>query len=82
MTKDEYKNSEKYKFVQESIEHMKESGTIGEAGIEIENMHKVYKIGSNHALKGLSVKFYKNEISSFLGHNGAGKSTTMQFFYK
>ncbi len=73
---DEYKRSDKFKFVQESIEHMmKESG--GEAGIEIENMHKVYKRGSNHALKGLSVKFYKNEISAFLGHNGAGKSTTL-----
>ena len=82
---DEYKNSDKYKFVQESIENIKESDDYGvsttideeAAGIEIENMHKVYKRGSNHALKGLSVKFYKNEISAFLGHNGAGKSTTM-----
>ncbi len=47
------------------------------AGIEIENLNKVYSRGNNHALKGLSIKFYKNEITSFLGHNGAGKSTTM-----
>lgn len=48
-----------------------------EAGIRIEKLHKVYSRGNNHALKGLSLNFYKNEISSFLGHNGAGKSTTM-----
>ena len=26
----------------------------------------------------MNVKFYKNEITSFLGHNGAGKTTTIQ----
>nr|QUF59424.1 ATP-binding cassette transporter Abca1-like2 [Brachionus angularis] len=46
-------------------------------GIEIKNLHKVYARGKNHALKGLTVNFYENEISAFLGHNGAGKSTTM-----
>lgn len=46
-------------------------------GIEIDALHKVYSRGNNHALKGLSLKFYQNEISAFLGHNGAGKSTTM-----
>ncbi len=44
-----------------------------EAGIEIDKLHKVYSRGNNHALKGLSIKFYKNEITAFLGHNGAGK---------
>ncbi|CAF0791152.1 unnamed protein product [Brachionus calyciflorus] len=48
-----------------------------ETGIEIDKLHKVYSRGNNHALKGLSVKFYRDEISAFLGHNGAGKSTTM-----
>lgn len=47
------------------------------AGIRIDRLHKVYSRGNNHALKGLSVNFYENEISAFLGHNGAGKSTTM-----
>lgn len=28
------------------------------------------------ALKNLSVKFYRNMITAFLGRNGAGKSTT------
>lgn len=48
-----------------------------EAGIEIKKLHKVYSRGNNHALKGLEVNFYKDEITAFLGHNGAGKSTTM-----
>ena len=46
-------------------------------GIEINNLHKIYSRGRNHALKGLTINFYENEITSFLGHNGAGKSTTM-----
>jgi ATP-binding cassette subfamily A (ABC1) protein 1 len=48
-----------------------------EPGIVIDKLHKVYSRGKNHALKGLTVNFYQNEISAFLGHNGAGKSTTM-----
>jgi ABC-type multidrug transport system fused ATPase/permease subunit len=43
-------------------------------GIEIINLHKVYSRKKTHALKGLNVNFYQNEISAFLGHNGAGKS--------
>lgn len=74
---DEYKQSLRYKFLKDSIEPIDSNGEHMEAGIEINKMHKVYKRGKNHALKGLSVKFYKNEISAFLGHNGAGKSTTM-----
>jgi len=46
-------------------------------GIQIQNLHKVYSRGNNHALKGLNVCFHQNEITAFLGHNGAGKSTTM-----
>jgi len=29
------------------------------------------------AVDKLSLNFYKNQITSFLGHNGAGKTTTM-----
>jgi ATP-binding cassette subfamily A (ABC1) protein 1 len=54
-------------------------------GIEIKDLHKIYSRGNNHALKGLSINFYENEITSFLGHNGAGKSTVIYnlfiFFY-
>jgi len=69
-----YKNSQRYKFLQDSIESVENNL---EVGIEIDKLHKIYSRANNHALKGLCVKFYKNEISAFLGHNGAGKSTTM-----
>jgi ABC-type multidrug transport system fused ATPase/permease subunit len=46
----------------------------GKPGIEILNLHKVYSRKRTHALKGLNVNFYENEISAFLGHNGAGNT--------
>ena len=46
----------------------------GELGIDIQNLSKNY--GNKMALKNLSVKFYRNMITAFLGRNGAGKSTT------
>lgn len=58
----------------DSIENVDNSLKVG---IEIEKLNKVFSRGNNHALKGLSLKFYQNEITAFLGHNGAGKSTTM-----
>ena len=36
-------------------------------GIKIDNLHKIYSRGKNHALKGLTLNFYENEITSFLG---------------
>lgn len=30
-----------------------------------------------HALRGVSVDFYKGQITALLGHNGAGKTTLM-----
>lgn len=30
-----------------------------------------------HALKGISLDFYKGQITALLGHNGAGKTTLM-----
>lgn len=46
-----------------------------DAVIEIENLVKNY--GDVTALKGISLKVFKNEIFSFLGPNGAGKTTTV-----
>ncbi|CAF4611242.1 unnamed protein product, partial [Rotaria sp. Silwood2] len=43
-------------------------------GVDIQNLSKYYR--NKIALKNLSVKFYRNMITSFLGRNGAGKSTT------
>ena len=68
------KNAFDEELLQNSIEKIEDEM---EVGIEINNLHKVYSRARNHALKGLTLKFYKNEITSFLGHNGAGKSTTM-----
>ncbi|CAF0829869.1 unnamed protein product [Rotaria sordida] len=47
---------------------------LGDIGIEIINLSKYY--GNKMALKNLSIKFYRNMITAFLGRNGAGKSTT------
>lgn len=43
--------------------------------IKVENLVKNYK--EHHVLKGIDLKVNKGEIYGFLGHNGAGKSTTM-----
>uniref|UniRef100_A0A4W5MT56 P-type phospholipid transporter n=1 Tax=Hucho hucho TaxID=62062 RepID=A0A4W5MT56_9TELE len=47
------------------------------AGVSIRNLVKIYKTGKKLAVDGLSVDFYENHITSFLGHNGAGKTTAM-----
>lgn len=47
--------------------------------IQIRNLHKVYatKMGSCCAVNSLQLTLYENQILSLLGHNGAGKSTTI-----
>ncbi|KAM9335582.1 phospholipid-transporting ATPase ABCA1 [Symphorus nematophorus] len=45
------------------------------AGVSIRNLVKIYKTGKKLAVDGLSVDFYENQITSFLGHNGAGTGT-------
>ncbi|XP_035743056.1 phospholipid-transporting ATPase ABCA1-like [Vespa mandarinia] len=51
-------------------------------GIQIRGLKKSYSTGllrksMVHALKGISVDFYKGQITALLGHNGAGKTTLM-----
>nr|QNH67855.1 ATP-binding cassette transporter subfamily A member 1-like protein X1 [Brachionus rotundiformis] len=74
MEEESFKDDKIKKLLENSVELVDDEA---KTGIEIDKLHKVYSRGNNHALKGLSVKFYQNEISAFLGHNGAGKSTTM-----
>nr|QJX58398.1 truncated ATP-binding cassette sub-family A member 2 [Pectinophora gossypiella] len=44
-------------------------------GVKIQNLKKVY--GSNVAVNNLSLNIYDDQITVLLGHNGAGKSTTI-----
>lgn len=46
-----------------------------QVGIKVENLTKKY--GRNTAVDKLSMKVLKDQITVLLGHNGAGKSTTM-----
>ncbi len=45
--------------------------------LEIKNLTKVYK-GEKVAVDNLSLKVEKGDIFAFIGHNGAGKSTTIK----
>ncbi|XP_032690164.1 phospholipid-transporting ATPase ABCA1-like isoform X2 [Odontomachus brunneus] len=68
------------KIVNEDFEPVS-SGTLT-PGIQIRNLKKTYttcwlRKSQVHALKGISVDFYKGEITALLGHNGAGKTTLM-----
>lgn len=47
--------------------------------LELKNIKKVYVTGSEeiHALKGISLKFRKNEFVSILGPSGCGKTTML-----
>ena len=47
--------------------------------LELKNIRKVYPIGDNevHALRGLSIRFRKNEFVSILGPSGCGKTTLL-----
>lgn len=47
--------------------------------IKAENLAKCY--GEFRALKGISFTIQEGECFGFLGHNGAGKSTTMRMIY-
>lgn len=46
-----------------------------QTGIKIQNLHKRY--GKHTAVEGITLDIYKDQITALLGHNGAGKSTTM-----
>ena len=45
--------------------------------LEIKNLTKIYK-GGKRAVDNLSLTVEKGDIFAFIGHNGAGKSTTIK----
>ncbi|XP_031243982.1 ATP-binding cassette sub-family A member 3-like isoform X2 [Mastomys coucha] len=49
------------------------------AGIQIKHLHKVFQENNTTkaAIKDLSLNMYEGQITVLLGHNGAGKSTTL-----
>ncbi len=50
-----------------------------EVGVSIQNLTKTYTKGGKTkvAVSQLSIDFMVGEVTALLGHNGAGKSTTM-----
>ncbi len=53
----------------------------GEVGVSLQGLTKVYDASSRKrrkvAVDGLTMDFHVGEVTCLLGHNGAGKSTTM-----
>ncbi|PTQ55923.1 MAG: Phosphate transport ATP-binding protein PstB [Candidatus Carbobacillus altaicus] len=47
-----------------------------DVAIETRDLHVYY--GKNHALKGINITFYKNEITALIGPSGCGKSTYLR----
>jgi putative ABC transport system ATP-binding protein len=47
--------------------------------IEIKDLHKSYKMGSNslHVLKGINFKVFEGEMVAIMGSSGSGKSTLL-----
>ncbi|XP_067140472.1 phospholipid-transporting ATPase ABCA3-like isoform X3 [Centruroides vittatus] len=46
-------------------------------GIQIKELSKMYNKGKTYAVKNISLNMYEGNITALLGHNGAGKSTTI-----
>jgi putative ABC transport system ATP-binding protein len=53
--------------------------TLGPTVIEIENVTKLYRMGSEtiHALRGVTLNIHRNEYLAIMGPSGSGKSTLM-----
>ncbi|KAH6832483.1 ATP-binding cassette A1 [Perilla frutescens var. hirtella] len=70
---------ETYKPAVEAVSFEMKQQELDGRCIQIRNLHKVYtsKKASCCAVNSLQLTLYENQILALLGHNGAGKSTTM-----
>lgn len=68
-----------YKSAVEAVSFEMKQQELDGRCIQIRNLHKVYtsKKASCCAVNSLQLTLYENQILALLGHNGAGKSTTM-----
>nr|AMP82925.1 ABC transporter A family member 1 [Catalpa bungei] len=68
-----------YKAAVEAISFEMKQQELDGRCIQIRNLHKVYtsKKAKCCAVNNLQLTLYENQILALLGHNGAGKSTTM-----
>ncbi|XP_030067809.1 phospholipid-transporting ATPase ABCA3 [Microcaecilia unicolor] len=60
-------------------EFFEEEPTDLVSGVKIKHLSKVFKMGkkSKEAVRDLTLNMYEGQITVLLGHNGAGKSTTL-----
>ena len=71
-------NQDAFDFSHEKLASVEEAGTGDDIAVSIKGLNKSFtrEGGLFKAVDNLVVNFHKNQITSFLGHNGAGKSTT------
>lgn len=57
----------------------KENKDSRDVVIEVKNLYKIYKVGTNrvHALNGVDFKVYEGEFCAIVGTSGSGKSTLL-----
>uniref|UniRef100_A0A914BW66 ABC transporter domain-containing protein n=1 Tax=Acrobeloides nanus TaxID=290746 RepID=A0A914BW66_9BILA len=71
----EFEENSRFQEYMESEENM----TMNESDIEVQGLVKKWKTGEV-AVRGISFRGYKNQVTVLLGHNGAGKSKGINFF--
>ncbi|XP_037671069.1 ATP-binding cassette sub-family A member 3-like [Choloepus didactylus] len=76
-TEKKQERSQFYEAIENKYFEAEPTGLV--AGIQIKNLYKVFRVRNTTkiAVKDLSLNLYEGQITVLLGHNGAGKSTTL-----